>query len=299
MDKKIRLSYLTATFNKLPYLRQGLEKLIANKKDDEEILVDDGGSTDGTKEYLEGLKKSGKIDFYISEPNYGESHSLNKLFPIAKGDLIKIINDDDCFYFPAIKACKEFMLAHPEIDILGAEGGSYKHASPSKMTIRQIVGYTPSYKDWQKNHTPFEFSVLGLMFRRSSLPLLGYWNHSFIMADVEFTFRATAGKANVAWYTGSTYVYIRNQNSITWTKKERKKTEVARLRKFHLNENPDSWLREKARWLREKFRQGFKRYDGPTFITPWEELYADAEKWLVERSKAEKPEFLYSKPAKQ
>ena len=94
MADNITLSYIIATRNKLPYLKTGLKKLIAAKKPDEEILVADGASTDGTKEYLEELKKEGKIDFYLSEPDYAESHALNKLFLLANGTLIKIINDD-------------------------------------------------------------------------------------------------------------------------------------------------------------------------------------------------------------
>ena len=66
MVKNLNLSYIIATKNKLPYLKIALEKLIANKKEGEEILVADGASTDGTKEYIEELEHAGKIDFYIS-----------------------------------------------------------------------------------------------------------------------------------------------------------------------------------------------------------------------------------------
>ena len=60
------LSYVTATKNKLPYIKIGLGKLIAAKKSDEEILVADGASTDGTAEYLAELKAAGKIDYFVS-----------------------------------------------------------------------------------------------------------------------------------------------------------------------------------------------------------------------------------------
>ncbi|MEN9524552.1 MAG: hypothetical protein RL536_621, partial [Candidatus Parcubacteria bacterium] len=123
MEKQINLSYIIVTKNKLRYFRQGLKRLCEQKKDDEEILIGDGDSNDGTKEYLAELSSSRKIDNYISEPDYCESHALNKLFLKARGTLIKIINDDDSYYFPTIAACKEFMLEHPEIDVLGTEGG--------------------------------------------------------------------------------------------------------------------------------------------------------------------------------
>jgi glycosyltransferase involved in cell wall biosynthesis len=298
MEKQINLSYLTATKNKLPYFRIGIEKVIAQKKPDEEILVADGNSTDGTKEYLAKLKAEGKIDYFISESDFGESHALNKLFLVAKGTLIKIINDDDAYYFPAIEACKKFMLEHPEIDILGMEGGSVKHSTPKELYVSQVGGYKDGWVKWAKDHTPFDSSVLGLLFRRSSLPVLGFWNLSFTMADTEYTFRVTAGKANIAWYTGSAYVYIKNQDGVTWVRRNRVANEIARLKKFYLNEDPAPWVKRKLSALKQKvmtMRAKQEYGDLSSFMTPWPEMVKMSEKWLQERSRVEKPEFLYKK----
>lgn len=292
----VELSYLTATKNKLPYLKKGLERLISNKKENEEILIADGGSTDGTLEYLEGLKRAGKIDYFVSEPDYGESHALNKLFLIARGTLIKIINDDDAYYYPAIQDCKAFMLAHPDVDMLGMGGGSFKHETPSKLVVRQVAGYEENYRKWQKDRTPFEFAVLGIMFRRSSLPILGFWNLSFTMADTEYTFRVTAGNANVAWYAGSAFVYIKNQDGVTWVRQNRVANEIARLRKFYLDEDPEWFMSKKLKAAYYSFRRSltfWKNEPTQMFPTPWSELHATAEAWLEKRNKEEKSEFLW------
>ncbi|MDP3962617.1 MAG: glycosyltransferase [bacterium] len=295
-ESPIKLSYITATKNKLPYLRAGLEKVIAQKKPGEEILVADGNSSDGTKEYLAGLKADGKIDFFISEADFGESHALNKLFLAAKGTLIKIINDDDAYYFPAIEACKKFMLDHPEIDILGMEGGSIKHRSPSELYVCQVAGYKDGYMRWQKDRTPFDSSVLGLMLRRSSLPVLGFWNHSFTMADTEFTFRVTAGKASIAWYTGSAYVYIKNQDGVTWVRRNRVANEIARLRKFYLNENPPTYPIKKLKQFKRFLLKIYSRLSGHAssdFPMEWLKMVELSEKWLEEKSVEERPKFLF------
>jgi glycosyltransferase involved in cell wall biosynthesis len=288
MANQINLSYITATKNKLPYLKKGLEKVITQKKPDEEILIADGGSTDGTREYLEGLKKEGKIDYFISESDFGESHALNKLFLIVKGTLVKIINDDDAYYFPAIQRCKEFMLAHPEADILGMEGGSFKHLTPSTIDILWVAGYEKNYRKWQVDHTPFEFAVLGIMFRRTSLPILGFWNLSFTSADTEYTFRVTAGKGNVAWYTGPAFVYIKNQDGVTWVRRDRLKKELSRLRKFYLDENPPSQIKEfliKTKTTLKRASTFWKNVPAQSFPTPWAELHAQSEKWLEEKNR--------------
>jgi glycosyltransferase involved in cell wall biosynthesis len=56
-----RISYVVTTYNKLPYLKQVLERLIAARLSDEEIVVTDGGSKDGTPDYLRGLYEAGQI----------------------------------------------------------------------------------------------------------------------------------------------------------------------------------------------------------------------------------------------
>ncbi len=298
MEKQINLSYLTATKNKFPYFKIGIEKVIAQKKPDEEILIADGGSTDGTKEYLAELKARGKIDYFISEKDFGESHALNKLFLVAKGTVIKIINDDDAYYFPAIETCKKFMLEHPTIDILGMEGGSVKHKTPSELYICPLTDATKDYLKWQKDHTPFQYPVLGIMLRRSSLPILGFWNLTFTMADTEYTFRVTAGKANVGWYTGASYVYIKNQDGVTWVRKNRVANEIARLRKFYLDENPESFIIKQLKILKKKLLGMLsfgKKNEATDYLGTWSDLASMSDKWLLERSKTEKPEFIFNK----
>ena|SRR3989344_379763 len=289
------LSYLTVTKNKLPYFKIGIEKLIASKKPDEEILVADGASTDGTKEYLEELKKAGKIDFYLSEPDYAESHALNKLFLVAKGTLIKIINDDDAYYFPAIEASKKFMLEHQEIDILGMNGGSFKHDTPNTQVLRQVKGYEKNFMRWKKEGRPFEFAVLGLMFRRSALPLIGFWDLSFKNADAEFTFRATASKAKLAWCLSPAFVFIRTREGVTMNNMKRMREETLRLRKFYLNENPPSKIltaiKRPFRNFKERMAARNKVFNNSSGT--WRELYDEAERWLIAQNKNKKVEFLY------
>ncbi|WP_133273804.1 glycosyltransferase family 2 protein [Hymenobacter radiodurans] len=104
------LSYILTTYNKLPYLKQVLERLIAARQEDEEIVVADGGSKDGTAEYLQSLYAAGQIQQFISERDKGEAHGFNKCMLMAQGEIIKLITDDDAFYYPAIREAANFMI---------------------------------------------------------------------------------------------------------------------------------------------------------------------------------------------
>lgn len=303
MNQDIALSYIIVTRNKLPYLKVILGKLIDNLKADEEIMVADGASTDGSREYLEGLKKAGSIGYLVSEPDFGVGHAMNKLILTARGALVKLITDDDAFDYPAIAACKAFMLAHPAIDMIGTEGGVL-HTPSRVFDERQrdravrALAYAGDYRKWLADKKPFSFCELGVMFRRSALPVIGLRDLTFNRADMELSFRVTAGKVALAWYTGYTYVNIMNPQSASLTQMRKIKRETERLNKFYLDRDPDSFVIEKLKVARNRLRMGFgrgtKEPAGP-FEQRWPQVLKTAEDWIGAMNAETKPEFIYNR----
>ncbi|MEK7213612.1 MAG: glycosyltransferase [Patescibacteria group bacterium] len=299
----ITLSYLIATKNKLPYLKRGLEKVIIQKKQDEEILIADGGSTDGTREYLESLKAQGKIDYFISEPDFGLAHALNKLIIIANGTLLKYLSDDDVFDFSIINECKRFMLEHPEIDLINTEGGSLNDPSRTQrehdpLQIVRTLDYSEKYKKWQNDHIPFYFCDLGVLFRRSSIPVVGGWNPSFPGPDIEFSLRVSAGKVNIAWFTGYSYVNISNPQSVSMVFMKKTKKLTDKLNKFYFDKNPELFIINKLRILKNKIISNFKlgkRKSHTEFDIQWSILAEISEKWIEIKNNQKKSEFIWKK----
>lgn len=300
----ITLSYLIVTKNKLTYLKTGIEKLIRDKKPDEEILVADAASTDGTKEYLAELLATGKINYYISEKDYGLAHGLNKLIFASRGTLFKYLTDDDVFDFTILYECKKFMLEHPEIDIINTEGGSLNN--PARMIgqddplqIVRALNYEKSYKGWQNNHTPFLFCDLGVIVRKSSLTIVGLWDPSFPGPDIEFSLRVSAGRVNIAWYTGYSYVNISNPQSVSVVFMKKTKGLTDRLNKFYFDKNPDSFIMGKLKAFKNKLRSGFSTSIAKKslidFDRQWPKLVTVSEEWLKMKNKEKKPEFIWKK----
>ncbi|MBI3420994.1 MAG: glycosyltransferase [Candidatus Sungbacteria bacterium] len=297
----IRLSYILTTRNKLPYLKVTLPRLLANVQPDEEVMVADAASTDGSKEYLADLYQQGKIHYFISEPDFGESHGDNKLFLTAHGELLKIITDDDVFFYPGIRKCKAFMLAHQEIDLLGTDGG-FKNQYPEDR-VRPLQ-HAKDYEAWQTSRRPFCSCGLGTMFRKSSLPLIGLWNPSFRRADAEFLYRVTSGKAIVAWYTNPCFVNISNPQSISVVYMKKIHRETQKLEQFYLDKKPDPAIVVKAkiamRLLRRFLtsRQRHNKTGNAATSSPeqWHQTWQVMEKaccqWLEQESKEKKGGFL-------
>src|SRR3989344_129829 len=299
----ITLSYLIVTKNKLPYLESSLEKVIDRKKPDEEILVADGGSTDGTKEYLAELKAQNKIDYFISEPDFGLAHALNKLIITAQGTLLKYLSDDDAFDFRVIESCKAFMLAHKEIDLINTEGGSLN--DPSRMIgqddplqIVRTLNYLDNYNKWQNTHTPFYFCDLGVIFRHASIPIVGGWNPSFPGPDIEFSLRVSAGKANIAWHTGYSYINISNPQSVSIVYMKKTKRLTDKLNKFYFNKNPKSYIYDRLEVLKNKLRNNPRTKNKQRtveFSVQWPTLVEISEKWMGIKNNQKNPEFIWNR----
>jgi glycosyltransferase involved in cell wall biosynthesis len=254
------LSYVLTTFNKLDYLKITLPLLIEARKPDEEIVVVDGGSTDGTKVYLENLLKENKIQVVLSEKDKGEAHGINKALFLAKGDWIKIVTDDDLYDFEAIQVCKTYMQNHPDTDVLGFDGYSSKVMEKPKF---EKTNFIEGFHQRQKDGSAFLFCGLSLLIRKSSLSYFGLFNANYKIIDMEYSLRITSMKSKVAFYTGYAFINIVNpaSNSVKFYDVIRK--EYHRLRRtypearlnFRIN-NPILMMKERLNRLTRKLKPG-------------------------------------------
>lgn len=271
------LSYIITTHNKLLSLQRVIEKLLANKQPNEEIIITDGASTDGTKEYLEQLLLNRAIDVLISEPDKGEAHGFNKCIMRARGVLIKVITDDDDFDYQAIRKCAGFMLSHPEIDLLATNGGKKNfdlNSPPSKFS------YEEDYLKWLQHKTPFSFCGLGLMIRKNSIPLVGLFSTNFVRVDAEFALRTTSSKAMLAWYTGDSFVHIANPLGNTITKHDHIINETEQLDYLYFNKKPSIFTRLKrvaSAIFKKGSSIGVHAQQDSTFLS---RLFDDCDQWL-------------------
>lgn len=96
----MKLSILTATYNREKYLKRLYYSIIKNLKyglDTEWIVIDDG-STDKTKNLIENLILENKCDIkYIYKKNNGKMSAINLGAKMATGELLVDCDSDDFF----------------------------------------------------------------------------------------------------------------------------------------------------------------------------------------------------------
>jgi glycosyltransferase involved in cell wall biosynthesis len=89
--KKPRISILMPVFNGERFVRSSVESIISQSFSDWELIVMDGGSSDGTGNiFMEYTEKYPNIHFY-SEPDEGAWHAIYKASKLAGGEFLAIM----------------------------------------------------------------------------------------------------------------------------------------------------------------------------------------------------------------
>ncbi|GAA4084396.1 glycosyltransferase [Mucilaginibacter panaciglaebae] len=209
----ITLSYIISTKNRLPFLKVLLGNLLPLVTADEEIVVVDGNSTDGSKEYLRQLYEEQKIQQYISEPDKNQAHGWNKAILMAKGTIIKKLIDDDVHHIESIRKCRDFMLDNPQIDVCISDHLQSHLTQPAQISI---TGRLPNYQDWLAGRIrSFTFSDVTLLLRKASVSYLGLYDTQFRMMDWEYALRVSYLKAKIAYYTGYNSLSVSTPGNVT------------------------------------------------------------------------------------
>ena len=164
-----KISIVMPTLNQQRYLRAAIDSIL-EQTCHAEIIVVDGGSTDGS---LEILKSYGDRIRYLSEPDEGQSDALNKGLSLATGEVVGWLNSDDV-YKPAAFLHVLGMFDDPSVkwiygmvDVIDEQGNEIrkwvtkiKNRRLPKLTFNQLL-----QTNW--------ISQMGVFWRREFLTSVG------------------------------------------------------------------------------------------------------------------------------
>jgi glycosyltransferase involved in cell wall biosynthesis len=112
----LKVSIITPSYNQGKYLEETIGSVVGQHYQDLEYIIIDGGSTDNSIAVIKKYEKD--IAYWVSEPDNGQSHAVNKGLMKATGDIIGWINSDDRYYECAIQKAAVIFAEHPEIDVV-------------------------------------------------------------------------------------------------------------------------------------------------------------------------------------
>jgi glycosyltransferase involved in cell wall biosynthesis len=110
------ISVITPSYNQAEFIAETIESVLTQDYTRREYLILDGASTDGSVDIIRRYAE--QLDYWVSEPDRGQSHAINKGFALAHGDVLTWLNSDDVFLPGALSAVADCFARHPEVDLV-------------------------------------------------------------------------------------------------------------------------------------------------------------------------------------
>lgn len=124
-----------------------MPSILSQSYTDYEMIVIDGGSTDGSKEYIRSLSR---IDQWVSEPDDGIYNAMNKAVCMAHGEYCIFMNSGDMFFSAvALEEAVPFLTGADictGATIYVGENMAYRFPAPEEITLDFMIRFALSHQ---------------------------------------------------------------------------------------------------------------------------------------------------------
>lgn len=172
-----KISIITPSLNQGDFIEETIRSILLQNYPKLQYIIIDGGSTDQTLEIIK--KYEPWIDYWISEPDRGQSHALNKGLTQVEGEIVNWINSDDLLTQNALWTIAfKFQTTQPDIIC-----GYYQPFSSDQL-------YTPKgitiYDNPEKTFFFGELGQPAMFYKTSTLKSLGIFDENlFYCMDLD------------------------------------------------------------------------------------------------------------------
>jgi len=194
------ISLVTPTLNAGRFFGEALESVQAQRSDDVEHVIADGGSTDDTLTVARAAPHRPTI---LDGTDSGIYDGMNRGLAAVRGEVIGILNADDRLAPEALTLVGQAFAADPDLDAVA--GG---------CTMIDANGAATSELPWPRHRMSAASLLFGVpvinarFFRRRFLERVGFFDPSSgLAADRELLWRMIAAKPKVAPIHGTVYLY--------------------------------------------------------------------------------------------
>ena len=222
------ISVCIATYNGERYIRQQIESIVCQLNVDDEIIVSDDGSTDGTLDIVKGI---GDKRIKIIEGPGRKSPILNFecALKASKGDFIFLSDQDDVWKPDKVEICMKWLKTyHCVVSDAEVTNNRLKPLYPSLYDIMQVRQGRIYNTIWKNGYTG-----CCMAFRRIVLEASLPFPKNIPMHDI-WIGNVAAYKYNVIFIPDRLIHFRRHENTISCNGKGSKFT-IWQQMKFRLN----------------------------------------------------------------
>ena len=110
-----RVAIVTPSFNQGRFLRRTIDSVLGQTYPHIDYMVVDGHSSDDS---VDILRSFGPRLRWVSEPDNGQTHAINKGLARTRGQVLAYLNSDDTLLPGAVEKAVNHLLAHPQCDLV-------------------------------------------------------------------------------------------------------------------------------------------------------------------------------------
>jgi glycosyltransferase involved in cell wall biosynthesis len=200
MDTLPRMTIVTPSYNQGEFIEQTIESVLSQGYPDLEYMVMDGGSDDGTLDVLR--RYDGRLS-WISEPDRGQSHAINKGLQRATGDVVAFLNSDDLYEPGALLQVGQFFAGHPEAAWLT---GRCRIIDQNGREIRKWMTFIKNFWLHLQSYTVLQVlnyvSQPATFWRREVMEKVGFFDESLGYA-LDYDYSLRVGRLYRLWVLDS------------------------------------------------------------------------------------------------
>jgi glycosyltransferase len=200
----LKISVITAVYNNRDTVADALESALGQTHADVELIVIDGGSTDGTLGVLSSY--GNRLAVVVSEPDRGIYDALNKGLRLATGEVVGFLHSDDLYADERVLAKVTAAFANPGVEAVYGDLVYVSKDAPDQVVRHWESGvFTPQKlrRGWMPPHPT-------LYVRRSVYDRLGLFDTDYrIAADYDFMLRLLGQSGVQAAYIPEVLVKMR------------------------------------------------------------------------------------------
>jgi len=119
----MKISIAVPSYNYVQYIEACLNSIQKQHYNNFEVLIADGGSTDGSLDVIQQFCEKDKRFRLISTEDDGQADAVQRAFSEATGDIFCFLNADDCYLnVSAFDDVVDAFLSYPSIDLVSFGG---------------------------------------------------------------------------------------------------------------------------------------------------------------------------------